>query len=164
MTRSLDHVTSCGCVLGSARLLQCACVGHLIPGSCHFFSCGGTLGGHRWFKSVFCRELSRYDRDSAFPEKKEYRPNVRIEYVDDDGRQLTTKEVRVSLGQAQAGPTLIRSASNCVTSTQHNAQHLTAHTCFAIQHKTQYMVPHRRYRDVILAYNKYFTTYIEMVY
>ena len=42
---------------------------------------------------VPCRELSRYDRESAFPEKREYRPNVKIEYVDDDGRLLSTKEV-----------------------------------------------------------------------
>ena len=42
-----------------------------------------------------CRELSRYDRESAFPEKREYRPNVKIEYVDEDGRLLSTKEVRV---------------------------------------------------------------------
>ena len=44
---------------------------------------------------VSCRELSRYDRESTFPEKREYRPNVKIEYVDDDGRVLSTKEVRV---------------------------------------------------------------------
>ena len=64
-----------------------------------------------WDPHLSCRELSRYDRDSAFPEKKEYRPNVRIEYVDDDGRLLNTKEVSILLGQAHAGPTLIRSAS-----------------------------------------------------
>ena len=173
MTQSLDHVTSCGCVQGSARLLQCACVGHLIPGSCHFFSCGGTQGRHQWFKSVFCRELSRYDRDSAFPEKKEYRPNVRIEYVDDDGRQLTTKEVRVSLGQAQAGPTQIRSASvhNTMHSTSlhihvllYNTKHSTSpqiQKCYMYTSIQQ--VLHHRYRNVILAYNKYFTTDTEMV-
>ena len=38
------------------------------------------------------RELSRFDRDSSFPEKKGYVPNVNIEYVDDHGRVLNTKE------------------------------------------------------------------------
>ncbi len=38
------------------------------------------------------RELSRFGRESAFPEKKSYVPNVRIEYVDDSGRVLNTKE------------------------------------------------------------------------
>ncbi len=38
------------------------------------------------------RELSRFDRDSSFTEKKGYTPNVKIEYVDDSGRVLNTKE------------------------------------------------------------------------
>lgn len=39
------------------------------------------------------RELSRYDRDQSFPEKKGYNPDVKLEYVDEKGRVLTTKEV-----------------------------------------------------------------------
>ena len=42
---------------------------------------------------VLPRDLSRYDRDASFPEKKGYKPNVKIEYVDDSGRLLNTKEV-----------------------------------------------------------------------
>ena len=39
------------------------------------------------------RELSRYDREPSFPEKKGYVPDVKLEYVDDKGHLLTTKEV-----------------------------------------------------------------------
>lgn len=42
-----------------------------------------------------CRELSKYVRDASFPEKKNYDPKVKIEYVDDSGRLLNTKEVRL---------------------------------------------------------------------
>ncbi len=44
-------------------------------------------------RHFFFRELSRYGRESYFPEKKDYNPNVNIEYVDDTGRLLNTKEV-----------------------------------------------------------------------
>lgn len=45
---------------------------------------------------TFCwsRELSRFDRDQSFPEKKGYNPDVKLEYVDEKGRLLSTKEVR----------------------------------------------------------------------
>ena len=39
------------------------------------------------------RELSRYERDQSFPEKKGYTPDVKLEYVDEKGRLLSTKEV-----------------------------------------------------------------------
>ena len=39
------------------------------------------------------RELSKYEREGSFPEKKNYKPNVRIIHVDDSGRELTIKEV-----------------------------------------------------------------------
>ena len=44
--------------------------------------------------TVLSRELSRYDRDASFPEKKGYKPVVKIEYVDDSGRLLNSKEVQ----------------------------------------------------------------------
>ena len=40
----------------------------------------------------FCRELS-HSRSMSFPEKKSYNPHINIEYVDDNGRELTQKEV-----------------------------------------------------------------------
>ena len=40
-----------------------------------------------------CRELSKYQREGSFPEKKGYKPNVRIVHVDDSGRELSIKEV-----------------------------------------------------------------------
>ena len=43
------------------------------------------------------RELSKYEREGSFPEKKDYKPNVRIIHVDDSGRELTIKEVIVLL-------------------------------------------------------------------
>ena len=49
------------------------------------------------FYSIYnFRELSRYGRDSAFPEKKDYIPNVNIEYVDESGRLMNTKEVSIT--------------------------------------------------------------------
>jgi hypothetical protein len=47
--------------------------------------------------AVVCRELSRYERDQSFPEKKGYTPDVKLEYVDDKGRLLSTKEVQSAL-------------------------------------------------------------------
>ncbi|XP_064397801.1 U4/U6.U5 tri-snRNP-associated protein 1-like [Halichondria panicea] len=38
------------------------------------------------------RELSKYQREGSFPEKKGYKPNVRIVHVDDSGRELSIKE------------------------------------------------------------------------
>lgn len=38
------------------------------------------------------RELSKYEREGSFPEKKGYKPNVRIIHVDDSGRELSIKE------------------------------------------------------------------------
>lgn len=46
------------------------------------------------FVSCSCRELSRYERDQSFPEKKGYTPHVKLEYVDDKGHLLSTKEVK----------------------------------------------------------------------
>lgn len=43
---------------------------------------------------IECRELSRYERDQSFPEKKGYTPDIKLEYVDEKGRLLTTKEVQ----------------------------------------------------------------------
>ena len=45
---------------------------------------------------LFSRELSRFGRESSFVEKKGYTPDVHIEYVDDHGRLLNTKEVGIS--------------------------------------------------------------------
>ena len=67
----------------------------LSPGSAGQLVCHATALTLQLCLLMSCRELSRYDRESAFPEKREYRPNVKIEYVDDDGRILSTKEVRV---------------------------------------------------------------------
>lgn len=39
------------------------------------------------------RELSKYEREGSFPEKRDYKPNVRIIHVDDAGRELSIKEV-----------------------------------------------------------------------
>lgn len=40
------------------------------------------------------RDLS-HSRSASFPEKKDYNPLINIEYVDDKGRALTPKEVRL---------------------------------------------------------------------
>ena len=57
----------------------------------HHLSSGNSMDN---LFTVLSRELSRYDRDASFPEKKGYKPVVKIEYVDDSGRLLNSKEVQ----------------------------------------------------------------------
>jgi hypothetical protein len=47
------------------------------------------------FKYLYCRERD-YDRDKDRyrVEKEGYKPNVRLDYVDEHGRQMTPKEVK----------------------------------------------------------------------
>ena len=67
----------------------------------HIWDVSLSLPGCMYVKYIHAyaharRDVGRHRELQPFNEKREYSPNVSIEYVDDAGRLLSSKEVRVS--------------------------------------------------------------------